>query len=97
MPTPRKNDADRRYALLGFAIVGEFGAVIAVPVVVLTVIGKRLDAAYGTGHTYLIGGFAVSAVLSAIYVVRRAKAYAKTYQAIDKEASKKDTAPPTSH
>ncbi|MEY4745353.1 MAG: hypothetical protein RL272_1298 [Candidatus Parcubacteria bacterium] len=83
MPTPKKTDADRRYVVLGLKIVSEFGAAIAVPVVLAAMIGKRLDDSYGTKPAFLIAGFALAAVTSAAYVVRRARAYGKEYGAID--------------
>lgn len=81
-----KDDLDRRYALLAFRTVSEFGAAIAAPVVVLSVIGKRLDVSYGTGPAFLIAGFALSALLSAVYVLRRARALERDYRALDAEA-----------
>ncbi len=91
MPDARrepKNDTDRQYLLLGLRIVGEFGAAIAAPVVVLAVIGKRLDERFGTRPWLLIAGFAVAAAISAVIVVRRAKEFGKMYDAIDKGPAK---------
>lgn len=88
MPKTPMNDLDRQYALLAFRAVSEFGAAIAAPVVLLTVVGKRLDAAYGTGPAFLIAGFALSALLSSLYVFKRTKALNKEYQALDLEAQK---------
>lgn len=92
MPTPKKNDIERRYAVLGLKIVSEFGAAIAIPVVLATVAGKRLDAAYGTKPAFLIAGFALAAVVSVFYVVRRARAYGREYDALN--AASKDGKPP---
>ena len=83
MPTPPVIDIDRRYQLLGLKIVSEFGAAIAVPVVVATSLGKRLDTAYGTGPVFVIAGFTFAAAVSAAYVARRARAYSKEYDAIN--------------
>ncbi|HSD12095.1 MAG TPA: AtpZ/AtpI family protein [Patescibacteria group bacterium] len=91
MPTRKKNDLERRYAVLGLKIVSEFGAAIAVPVVLGTIAGRRLDAAYGTKPAFLIAGFALAAVLSAFYVVRRARAYGREYDALNAES--KDAKP----
>ncbi|HTM68211.1 MAG TPA: AtpZ/AtpI family protein [Candidatus Binatia bacterium] len=86
MPKPIKDDLDRQYALLAFKVTSEFGAAIAAPVVILTLIGKRLDAAYGTGPAFLIAGFAFSVLLSAVYVYKRTKALNREYQALDRES-----------
>lgn len=89
-----KNDGtrsyDRDYILLGLRIVGEFGAIIAVPVVVLSIIGKRMDSAYGTTPMFTIAAFVIAFALSAYSVNRKARRFADEYQAIvDKE--RKDT------
>jgi hypothetical protein len=72
--------SDRGYYLLGLRIVGDFGATIAIPVVAFTLFGKWLDGKWGTGHFYLIVGFVASAALTALLIVRKAKAYGKEYQ-----------------
>lgn len=83
MPTRKKSDLERGYAVLGLKIVSEFGAAIAIPVVLGSIAGKRLDAAYGTKPAFLIAGFALAAVFSAFYVVRRARAYGREYDALN--------------
>jgi MFS-type transporter involved in bile tolerance (Atg22 family) len=82
MPAKPTSDADRRYAMLGFRIIAEFGAVIAVPAVIASVIGRRLDAAYGTRPTLLIASFTAAAIGTALMLIRRARAFAKEYEAI---------------
>ncbi len=74
--------SERQYLLLGFRIMGEFGAAIAVPVVVLAWLGKRLDQKYGTGPWLLIAGFVLAFALSAAVIYRRAKAYGREYEAL---------------
>lgn len=82
MPATPTSDADRRYAMLGFRIIAEFGAVIAVPAVLAAVIGRRLDEANGTGSVLRIALFAVAAACTAVLVYRKARAFAKEYEAI---------------
>lgn len=89
MPRPATPDADRRYIILGLRIVSEFGAAIAIPVVLATAAGRRIDDAYGTKPAFLIAGFALAAVASAFYVVRRARAYGREYDALNAESAKK--------
>lgn len=96
MPTP-KNDAERRYIILGLRIVSEFGAAIAIPVVVATAAGRRIDDAFGTKPAFLIAGFALAAVASAFYVVRRARAYGKEYEALNAASENKEGRTGTKH
>jgi len=78
---PDKN-TDGKYVTLAFRIIGEFGAIIAVPVVLLAWLGKRLDARYGTSPWLLIAGFVLAAALSVVAVQRRAKAFGREYEAL---------------
>jgi len=94
MPKPPLNDIDRRYGILAFRIVGEFGAAIAAPVVLLALLGKHLDSKYGTRPLFLIAGFALAAALSTLYVVRRTKSFNAEYQALDKAALEKKNKTP---
>lgn len=64
--------------------MGEFGAAIAVPVVLLSWLGKRLDQAYGTGPWLLIAGFVAAFALSAAAIYRRSKTYGREYEALGK-------------
>ena len=82
LPPPGQN-RERQYMMLGLRIIGDFGATIAVPVVLLSLLGKWMDAKYGTKPYFLIAGFAVAATVSSIMIVRKAKAYGKMYQDID--------------
>ena len=83
-PAPQR-DTDRRYILLAFRIMGEFGASIAVPVVVLAVLGKKLDTAYGTAPYLRIAGFVIAAVITATLINKRARDFGKEYEALGKE------------
>lgn len=83
-PDRRSGPADRRYLLLGFRIMAEFGAIIAVPVVLLTRLGRRLDDAYGTGPWLLIAGFVLSAGISAAGIWRRARKFSREYEELNK-------------
>ncbi len=79
--------SDRTYMLFGLRIVGDFGISIAAPVVVLALLGKWLDAKWGTKPYMLIAGFLVAAGLSALIIRKRAIAYGKEYQAlVDKDS-----------
>lgn len=82
------NDADRQFALLGVRALGDFGATIAVPVVLLALGGKWLDGRYGTAPTFLLIGVALAILISAVVVVRKANAYGKQFEAIIEEERK---------
>lgn len=71
---------DRRYWVFGLRIAGDFGATIAIPVVVFAYLGKRLDARWGTAPWLLIAGFALAALISGAIIYRKAKRYGKEYQ-----------------
>ncbi len=74
--------SDRRYWLFGLRIVGDFGATIAIPVVVFAYLGKRLDVRWGTAPWLLIIGFVLAALISGALIYRKAKRYGKEYQAL---------------
>jgi hypothetical protein len=96
MPGPRQSstkDGDRRYALLALRIMGEFGVIIAVPAVLLTLGGKWLDGRYGTRPLFQIAGLLFAVALTGVAVVRKARAFEKEYQDIAM-SQKKDTPPP---
>ena len=83
--TPSSASSDRRYILLAFRIVSEFGASIAIPVVVLAVLGKKLDATYGTAPYLRITGFVIAATITAALIHKRARCFGKEYEALNKE------------
>ncbi|OGH64199.1 MAG: hypothetical protein A2821_03870 [Candidatus Magasanikbacteria bacterium RIFCSPHIGHO2_01_FULL_41_23] len=78
-------DKDRRYALLGLRIVGDFGASIAVPVILFVLIGQWLDDIYQQGYWFTIFAFVLAAAISARMIYKKAKAYGTEFQNMDKE------------
>ena len=78
-----KDPTDRAYLLLGLQIAGDFGASIAVPVVLLVLLGQRFDARFATGYKLTLAAFALAAVISAKLIYRKAKAYQKKYDQLD--------------
>ncbi len=70
--------------MLGLRIVGEFGVIIAAPVVILAMLGKWLDTRYDTAPMFLVAGFIFAALLSGISIYRRAKRFGKEYLSIEK-------------
>jgi hypothetical protein len=73
---------DREYYFLALRIAGDFGASIAVPVVILSILGRKLDAKFGTGVTLTVGGFVLAALVSGLIIFRKAKTYGKEYQSL---------------
>jgi hypothetical protein len=74
---------DRKSYLMGLRIAGDFGATIAVPVVLFVLGGQWLDGKYGTGARYTVIAFVLAALLSAKMIYTHAKKYAKEYEGIE--------------
>ena len=72
--------SDRDYYLLGLRVVADFGATIAVPAVVFSWLGKRLDDRWGTKPWLIISGFILAALISGISIYRKARTYGNEYQ-----------------
>lgn len=79
------NTRDKEYMRLGLRIVGDFGATLAVPVVVFVLVGQWLDNKYH--HTYLFTAiaFVLAALTSARMIYKKAKQYDKLYRDIEKK------------
>lgn len=82
LPTDPK---DRQYMLLGLRIAGDFGATIAVPIVIFVIIGQWLEGRYGHAPWFTISAFVLSAVLSGISIYKKAKKYGEEYKNFDKK------------
>ena len=75
---------DRQYYFFALRIIGDFGATIALPVVLLAWLGQRLDQHFQTGTKLTIAGFALAALLSGISMYRKARRYGREYQNLGK-------------
>lgn len=89
----KKRPSDSAYLVLGLRIVSDFGATIAVPVVLFAWIGKTLDARWNTDPFMLLTGFALAATVSTLSIRKKAKVYGKRYQ--DLIEAEKKTEPST--
>jgi F0F1-type ATP synthase assembly protein I len=76
---------DRKYYLFALRIIGDFGATIAVPVVIFVLIGQWLDGKYDKSPWFTISAFILAALLSGKMIYKRAKRYGSEYQDLDKE------------
>ena len=78
--------ADRNYIVFAYKIFAEFGITIAVPAVLATILGKKLDIVYDTGNRYLILCLLVAFVVTAIWLVKRAYSLKTELENIDKHS-----------
>jgi F0F1-type ATP synthase assembly protein I len=74
---------DRQYYLLAMKIVLDFGATIAVPAIIFTLIGQYLDEKYGKYPLFVVLCLINAFLITAKIVITKAKAYGKIYQNID--------------
>ncbi len=79
----------RKYMLLGLRITGDFGAVIAAPVVVFVLIGQWLDKRYDISPWATVGAFVLAALVSGKIIYKKAKAYGKEFAGLDTETTEK--------
>jgi F0F1-type ATP synthase assembly protein I len=56
-----------------WALAGELGFIIAVPLVVFVIVGVKADAHFNTTPLFIIAGMLLSAVISTISVARKIK------------------------
>ena len=85
----KKETRDRDYYLFALRIIGDFGATIAVPVVILALLGKYFDEKYQTAPWLMITGFVLAALISAKIIHRKAHEYGKAYQKLVDNEKKK--------
>ncbi len=80
---------DRVYMILGLKIVGDFGATIAVPVVLFVLFGQWLEKKYGFAPWPTVIAFVLAAVLSGYMIYKKAKQYNQEYYNIEKPDDEK--------
>lgn len=80
--------SDSKYWIFGLRIVGEFGGLIAIPVILFVLLGRWLDGRWGTKPWMTIVGFVVAAIVSGVMVWRRTKEVAKEYQRLINQNAK---------
>ena len=75
---------DRQYYLFGLKIAGDFGVVIAMPVVLFVLGGRWLDERYNHSWLFTVLAFILAALVSGVIVYRKAKRYGEEYQKLGK-------------
>ena len=75
-----KKTSGLQYQLFAFKMLGDFGASIAVPVVVLVLVGQYLDGKYDRLPLFTILGFVLAAAISAKIIYKKAKFYGEEYK-----------------
>jgi F0F1-type ATP synthase assembly protein I len=75
-----KKSTSREYSLFVFKIIGDFGAAIAVPIVLLALAGQYLDEKYHRGPIFTILGFILAAFISGKIIYKKAKIYGEEYK-----------------
>lgn len=84
--SPKKPDnIERKYYMFALKIAGDFGATIAVPVVILAIIGQKMDTKYDTGSLFLVIGMTLAALFTGRMIYKKAKKYGKQFQDLDKK------------
>lgn len=81
---PNNKQNDRKYYLFALKIAGDFGASIAVPVVIFVLVGQYLDTKYQKTPLFTILAFVLAALISAKIIYKKAKRYGEQYQNLDK-------------
>ena len=70
----------REYYMFAFRIMGDFGASIAIPVVILVLIGQYLDGRYEKSPLFTILGFVLAALISGRMIYKKARIYGEEYK-----------------
>ena len=70
----------RDYYLFAVKIMGEFGVVIAAPVVILVILGQYIGEIYGHKVLFTVLAFLIATLASAKIIHKKAKKYGKEYQ-----------------
>ena len=73
---------DAKYYRLATRIFVDFSGTIAVPAVLFALLGKWLDARYGTEPRYMILLLVIAFALTGYAVVQKAKKYKKAYESL---------------
>ncbi len=76
----KKPVLEREYLMFGLKIMGNFGAIIAVPIILFVLGGRWLDERFGKGILFTVIAFVLALIFSGISIVRKSREYGKQYQ-----------------
>jgi len=76
---------DKEYLRLGLKIISDFGATLALPVVIFVLIGQWLDEKYNHTYLFTVIAFVLAALVSGKMIYQKAKYYDKAYHDIEKK------------
>lgn len=71
---------DRQYYLFALKIASDFGATIAVPVVIFVLLGRWLDQLYDKKLIFTAVSFVLAALVSGRIIYKKSKRYGREYQ-----------------
>ena len=80
MKNQPKKTTTHDYYLFTIRIIGDFGASIAVPVILFVLIGQYLDDRYSRSPLFTVLGFVLAGIVSAKIIHKKAKRYGGQYQ-----------------
>lgn len=80
-----KDPTSRKYMLMGFRIVGDFGATIAIPVILFVFIAQKLEAKYGGAPWFTVIAFILSGLLTGYIINKKAKEYGREYHKLNED------------
>ena len=83
-----KDPTGRKYRLLAFKIVGDFGASIAIPVVVSVLIAQKLESKYGGSPWLTVIAFVLAGLLTGYIINKKAKEYGEEYKKLNASEKK---------
>jgi len=75
-----KKTTSREYYLFAFKIMGDFGATIAVPVILFVLVGQYFDGKYHKEPLFTILGFILAALITVKMISKKAKEYGAEYK-----------------
>ncbi len=76
----KKSRSDRYYYWLAIRIAVDFGATIGIPAILAALLGQRLDEWLGSEPALLIFCLVVTFAITALFIIKKAKHYAKLYE-----------------
>lgn len=80
-----KGSISRKYMLMGFRIVGDFGATIAIPVMLFVFMAQKLEVKYGGDPWFTVIAFILAGLLTGYIINKKAKEYGTEYKKLNED------------